>query len=258
MPGWNVQVLARAGGAHVRIMAVWKDGYEGLKTLKTRITAGLRVHPECGATSPTIIARFYWWTLTLKCKEDGRTPPEVNQKVRMFMKALRGVYIAMVLFLVGCGGGAQQKGVSQSGATSLEGSWTITAVSTPPFPLPQSTANLNMNLVSSPCNVNQSGITFYVNGNACAVANNPGGQGSITCSDCSYHPQGVLVGASADPAPTGSGINILFVETDLSGDVIAYTGSATIINGSISGTMNCDPLTPICTGINVGISGQHN
>jgi hypothetical protein len=170
----------------------------------------------------------------------------------MFMKALKAVCIALVVFLVGCGGG-NNSAVTPSGATSLEGSWTITATNG------ANAVTLNVTLVSSSCSVTQSGITFTVTGPACAVADNPGGQGSISgTGNFIYPPQGVLLGASADPVPSGSQFNLLFVEADNLGDIAVFSGSGTINSGSITGTFTCDLQTPVCTGDSGTFNGKHN
>jgi hypothetical protein len=158
--------------------------------------------------------------------------------------------LSFALFLPSCGGGSSS--TSNSTTTNLIGSWTITATETGS----SSTSVFTVTLVSSPCSVSTPIGTFTVQGPSCAIADDNSGQGSITGTGTFFYPpQGVLIGATASPAPNGTSIDLLFVEADQVGDAAVFGGVGTISNGTLSGNWACSAGSPICSGLTGAFSG---
>jgi hypothetical protein len=163
--------------------------------------------------------------------------------------------VVCLLVLSGCSELSQLDGKSKKGQTNLAGSWSITATNG----VNQNSSAFNVNLVSSPCTVDQSGMTFTVSESTCVIADNPAGQGSVTASgDFMYPPQGVLLGASGNPAPSNAAVTLLFVEADGQGNIAVFGASGTISGGSVRGSWKCDPKTPVCSSLSGTFDGSQN
>jgi hypothetical protein len=155
------------------------------------------------------------------------------------------LYLCPLLLLIGCGGGNNNQSGSTPQTTQLVGNWTVVASS------PEGNATLTANLVPSACTVMQSNITFEIGGdgiNACVLADNLSGQGSVIgTGSFLYPPQGMLFGASANPAPLSGQMQFLFAEADAFGNIAAFQGIATnTTSNTITGTYTCDAQTPVC------------
>jgi hypothetical protein len=170
------------------------------------------------------------------------------------MKKVLFVVVCLML-LTGCSELSQLEGKSKKGQTSLAGSWTITATNG----VNANSSVFNVNLVSSPCTVKQSGMTFTIEEATCVIADNPVGQGSITgTGNFMYPPQGVLLGAQSNPAPQSTAVSLIFVEADGSGNIAVFDGNGQIASGSVSGSWTCDPQTPVCSALSGTFNGTQN
>lgn len=171
------------------------------------------------------------------------------------LKSHKSVFLVLALVLfTSCGSSSKNNSPT---SMSVQGNWTITAND----PISGTSSVFQVTLVSSPCTVSSSVGSFAVQGPSCFVADNQTSQGSLSGSGSFlYPPQGVLVGVPSDPIPanTSVGVNVLFVEADLLGDLAVFSGTGTESNASLTGTWNCDTsLTFVCTGIGGSFSGNH-
>ena len=139
--------------------------------------------------------------------------------------------------------------------TSMQGTWNVTGNLGSLGPGPFS---YQVTLVSSPCSVISPVGTFSVEGPVCFIANNNSGQGSISgkglLASAKNTGEGVLIGVPANPVPTNSTINLLFVLGEANGSFVEFTGSATVANGTMTGTGSCSTSTPMCQGISATFS----
>jgi len=153
---------------------------------------------------------------------------------------------SLILILVVFASGCSSDSTGGGPGTSLQGTWTTTGTLSS-----QSAAHTyQVALISSPCSVTTPVGTFSVQGPACFIANNNTGQGSISGAGIggSSKGQGVLIGVSANPVPSGGAFNLVFVAGDGNGNFAEFTGSGTISNGMVTGTGSCSPSTPVCVG----------
>jgi hypothetical protein len=174
------------------------------------------------------------------------------------MKQARlAVLVVLSLGFGGCGGGSD---TGSSGSTSLAGNWTITANQANST----SSSVFQVALVSSACSVSTPIGTFTVQGPSCFIADDNSGQGSITgTGSFIYPPQGVLLGATVSPVPSGqtASINLLFVEADQFGDAAVFSGTGTVTSASgsgtaaLSGNWECASNSPACVGLSGTFSG---
>jgi hypothetical protein len=155
------------------------------------------------------------------------------------------VFILMV-FAVGCNS-ATNTGGGGSTDTSMNGTWTVTGnLSAQSRPI-----TYQVTLVSSPCSVTTPVGTFSVQERLCFIANNNSGQGSISGGSTSSKSagQGVLIGVAANPVPADATFNMVFVAGDGNGNLVEFTGSGTVNNGTLKGTGSCSTTTPMCHGL---------
>jgi hypothetical protein len=158
---------------------------------------------------------------------------------------------------IGCGGG-QPTTSTPATSTAIGGSWTVTAAQNGQ----SGNSVFQVSLVDpSVCSVNdKQGDSFTVQGPKCSLADNFTGVGSVTLAggQAMFPPQGVLLGATADPAPNGTQIDLLFAEEDQNGNGAVFNGNGTITSGTMSGTWVCNPNSPNCAGASGTFSGKKN
>ncbi len=161
--------------------------------------------------------------------------------------------LILIVFAAGC---SSSKNSGASG-TSMQGMWTVTGnVSSQQG---GGSATYQVALVSSPCSVTSPVGTFTVDGPVCFIANNNSGQGSISgkglLSSAKNTGEGILIGVASNPVPANATINLLFVLGDANGNVVEFTGSGTVTNGTMTGTGSCTTNTPMCQGMSATFSG---
>ena len=166
----------------------------------------------------------------------------------------RILILILIVFAAGCNSTKNSGGGS---GTSMQGTWTVTGnLGSQGGP-----GTYEVALVSSPCSVTTPVGTFSVQGLVCFIANNNAGQGDITGtglpSSSKNTGQGVLIGVSSNPAPAGATFGLVFVAGDKNGNVVEFTGSGTVANGTMTGTGSCSPSTPMCQGLSGTFSGNH-
>jgi hypothetical protein len=164
--------------------------------------------------------------------------------------SVTGLLLASIL-LISCGSSSSKSGQANSPSTNLQGSWAITASEAG-----ASSSVFNVTLVSSPCSVSTPIGTFTVQGPSCFIADDNTGQGAVSgTGSFFYPPQGVLIGVSANPAPSNASIDLLFAEANQLGEAAVFGGDGTVSNGVLSGTWSCNPNSPICAGLSGSFSG---
>jgi hypothetical protein len=138
----------------------------------------------------------------------------------------------------------------------MQGMWTVTGN----LSSQGGSGTYQVALVSSPCSVTSPVGTFSVQGPVCFIANNNTGQGSISGTGLLISSkntgEGVLIGVPANPVPASATFNVLFVLGDQNGNVVEFTGSGTVGNGTMTGTGSCSPSTPMCQGVSGTFSGN--
>jgi hypothetical protein len=158
----------------------------------------------------------------------------------------------LIVFAAGCN---SAKNGSVSG-TSMQGMWTVTGN----LGSQGGSGTYQVALVSSPCSVTSPVGTFSVQGPVCFIANNNTGQGSISGTGLLISSkntgEGVLIGVPSNPVPASATFNLLFVLGDQNGNVVEFTGSGTVGNGTMTGTGSCSPSTPMCQGVSGTFSGN--
>jgi len=163
--------------------------------------------------------------------------------------------LALLVFAAGCNSSNYAGGAGTS--TSMQGTWAVTGTGT--FGSQSGSGTYQVQLVSSPCSVATPAGTFSVQGPVCFIANNNSAQGSISGSglpsSSKNNGQGVLVGVASNPVPANAPINLLFV-AESGGTVLQFTGSATMANGTITGTGSCSTSTPLCQGATATFSAN--
>ena len=165
----------------------------------------------------------------------------------------RLVILIFVVFAAGCGSSKNSGGLG----TSMQGMWTVTGnVSSQQG---GGSGTYQVALVSSPCSVTSPVGTFTVDGPVCFIANNNSGQGSISgkglLSSAKNTGEGILIGVPSNPVPANATINLLFVLGDANGNVVEFTGSGTVTNGTMTGTGSCSTNTSVCQGMSATFSG---
>jgi len=165
------------------------------------------------------------------------------------MKRILILTLTLMLFAAGCNS-------TKSGPpTSMLGTWAVTGDLGSQGPGPYA---YQVTFVSSPCSVTSPVGTFSVEGPVCFVANNNSGQGSITgkglLSNANNNGVGVLIGVPANPVPANSNFNILGVVGNNAG-VVEFTGTGTVVNGTMKGTGSCSSSTPMCQGVSASFTG---
>lgn len=162
---------------------------------------------------------------------------------------MKSVLIAILIaFTASC---SSSNNTSGGTGTPLPGTWSITGN----ISSQSGSHTYQVVLVSSPCSVTSPVGTFSVQGPVCFIANSNSGLGSITGAGVSATGQGVLVGVSANPVPTGGSFNLVFVAGNASGNFVEFTGSGTVTSGALTGTGSCSSSTPMCQGISAAFSG---
>jgi hypothetical protein len=162
-----------------------------------------------------------------------------------------------ILILIVCAAGCSSSKNSGGSGTSMQGMWTVTGS----LSSQQSgkSATYQVALVSSPCSVTSPVGTFTVDGPVCFVANNNSGQGSISgkglLSYAKNTGEGVLIGVPSNPVPANATINLLFVLGDANGNVVEFTGSGTVTDGTMTGTGSCSTSSTMCQGMSATFSG---
>ena len=157
--------------------------------------------------------------------------------------------ILMLMLLVFVAGCSSSKSSGGGPGTSMQGTWTVTGnLGSQGGP-----GTYQVALVSSPCSVITPVGTFSVQGPVCFIANNNTGQGSISGtglpSSSKNTGQGVLIGVPSNPVPADATFNLLFVAGDAKGEVVEFTGTGTVTNGTMTGTGSCSSSTPLCQGM---------
>ena len=168
------------------------------------------------------------------------------------MKRILMLMLLLLVFVAGC---SSSKSSGGGPGTSMQGTWTVTGnLGSQGGP-----GTYQVALVSSPCSVITPVGTFSVQGPVCFIANNNTGQGSISGtglpSSSKNTGQGVLIGVPSNPVPADATFNLLFV-SDKNGNVVEFTGSGTVANGTMTGTGSCSPSTPMCQGVSATFSGK--
>jgi hypothetical protein len=157
-----------------------------------------------------------------------------------------------IFFAIGC---SSAKNTGGGPGTSMAGTWTVTGN----LGSQSGSRSYQMALVSSPCSVTTPVGTFSVQGPVCFTANNNTGQGSISGSgiptSTTSTGQGVLLGVPSNPVPTNGTVNLVFVAGDANGNLVEFTGSGTVSNGTMTGTGSCSASTPLCQGMSGTFSG---
>src|SRR5438445_7808549 len=161
--------------------------------------------------------------------------------------------LILIVFAAGCNSAKNAGGGS---GTSMQGTWTVTGN----LGSQGGSGTYQLELVSSPCSVTTPVGTFSVQGPVCFIANNNTGQGSISGtglpSSSKNTGQGVLIGVASNPVPADATFSLLFVAGDKNGNVVEFTGSGTVANGTMTGTGSCSPSTPMCQGVTGTFSGK--
>lgn len=155
---------------------------------------------------------------------------------------MKRILIAMlIVFAAGCSS-------AKKSGTSMQATWTVTGNLSP-----SGSGTYQVELVSSPCSVTTPVGTFSVQGPACFIANNNTGQGSISGtglpSSSKNTGQGVLIGVPSNPVANNATFNLLFVAGDGKGNVVEFTGTGTVTNGTMTGTGSCSASTALCQGV---------
>src|SRR5438132_11716555 len=168
------------------------------------------------------------------------------------MKRILMLMLLLLVFVAGC---SSSKSSGGGPGTSMQGTWTVTGnLGSQGGP-----GTYQVALVSSPCSVTTPVGVFSVQGPVCFIANNNTGQGSISGtglpSSSKNTGQGVLIGVPSNPVPADATFNLLFV-SDKNGNVVEFTGSGTVANGTMTGTGSCSPSTPMCQGVSATFSGK--
>jgi hypothetical protein len=160
--------------------------------------------------------------------------------------------VILTLLAAGC---SSTKSSGGGPGTSMQGTWTVTGN----LSSQGGSGTYQVTFVSSPCSVTSPVGTFSVEGPVCFIANNNSGQGSISgkglLTSAKNTGEGVLIGVSSNPVPANSTANLLFALGDSNGNVVEFTGSATVVNGMMTGTGSCSTNTPICQGGTATFSG---
>jgi hypothetical protein len=167
---------------------------------------------------------------------------EKNMKITLML--------VLIVFSVGCDS-FKNTGAGSDTGTSMLGKWAIRGdLGSQGGPI-----TYHLTLVSSPCTVTTPIGIFSVKGPVCFTANNNSGQGSIASLSRSTA-QGVLLGVTSDPVPADAAFEMLFVAGDWKGNVVEFSGTGKVINGSMNGIGSCTINTPICQGISGKFSGE--
>jgi hypothetical protein len=166
----------------------------------------------------------------------------------------RILILTLIVFAAGCNSSKKAGGESE---TSMQRTWTVTGSVSGSQ---SGSGTYQVALVASPCSVTTPVGTFSVQGPSCFIANNNSGQGSISGtglpSSSKNNGQGVLIGVAANPVPAGGAFTLVFVAGDSNGNVVEFTGSGTVGNGTLTGTGSCSPSTPMCQGVSGTFSGN--
>ena len=164
----------------------------------------------------------------------------------------RILILILILFAAGCSSTNSSGG---GPGTSMQGTWTVTGN----LGTQSGNETYQVTFVSSPCSVISPVGTFSVQGPVCFIANNNTGQGSISgqglLSNASNTGEGVLIGVASNPVPANSTVNLLFVLGEKNGTFLEFTGSGTVVNGTMTGSGACSPSTPMCQGMSATFSG---
>lgn len=167
------------------------------------------------------------------------------------MKRISILILILLVFAAACSSSKN----TVSGATSMQGTWTVTGN----LASQGGSGTYQVSLVSSPCSVTTPVGMFSVQGPVCFIASNNTGQGSISGtgipSTSKNTGQGVLIGVAVNPVLVHGTFNLLFVAGDASGNFVEFTGSGTVSNGTMTGTGSCSSSTPLCQGISGTFSG---
>ena len=154
--------------------------------------------------------------------------------------------LILIVFAAGCNSAKNAGGGS---GTSMQGTWTVTGN----LGSQGGSGTYQLELVSSPCSVTTPVGVFSVQGPVCFIANNNTGQGSISGtglpSSSKNTGQGVLIGVPSNPVSNNATFNLLFVAGDAKGEVVEFTGTGTVTNGTMTGTGSCSSSTPLCQGM---------
>ena len=168
--------------------------------------------------------------------------------------AIAMLFLATLITLIGCGNPSNTNKQNLKWY-SLKGTWTITTED-------NSYQNV-MKIVDVPssCTVATSLGSFTISkAGACFLADNQSEQGSVTALTGYFDlpPQGVLIGALADPIVKGeiTQIALYFVEADQYGSYAIYQGKGTVTDGNMSGTFSC--VTGSCNQENGSFTGMQN
>jgi hypothetical protein len=166
----------------------------------------------------------------------------------------RTLILTLIVLAAGCSNSAMN---SRGGSgTSMQGMWTVTGN----LGSQGGSGTYQVTFVSSPCSVTSPVGTFSVQGPVCFIANNNSGQGSISgkglLSSAKNTGEGVLIGVPSNPVPANAKFNLLFVLADQNGNVVEFTGSGTVTNGTMTGTGSCSTSTPVCQGVSATFSGS--
>src|SRR5437870_13565387 len=152
----------------------------------------------------------------------------------------------ILIFLVLVAGCKSAKNAESRSGTSMQGTWTVTGN----LGSQGGSGTYQLELVSSPCSVTTPVGVFSVQGPVCFIANNNTGQGSISGtglpSSSKNTGQGVLIGVPSNPVSNNATFNLLFVAGDAKGEVVEFTGTGTVTNGTMTGTGSCSSSTPLC------------
>lgn len=167
------------------------------------------------------------------------------------MKRMLILTLTLIVFAAGCNSTKNAGGPP----TAIPGTWAVTGNLGSQGPGPYA---YQVTFVSSPCSVTSPVGTFSVQGPVCFIANNNSGQGSISgkglLANANNTGEGVLIGVSANPVPANGTFNILGVQANNAG-FVEFTGTGTIVNGSMTGTASCSTNTPLCQGMSAAFSG---
>src|ERR1017187_3749593 len=160
--------------------------------------------------------------------------------------------LILIVFAAGCNS-ANNTGSGQE--TSMQGTWAVTG----DIGSQSGSETYQVAFVPSPCSVMSPVGTFSVQGPVCFIANNNTGQGSISgkglLGNSKNTGEGVLIGVAANPVPASSTLNLLFVLGEQNGTFVEFTGSGTVVNGTMTGSGACSPSTPMCQGMSATFSG---
>jgi hypothetical protein len=208
-------------------------------------TEGLAVQPVLGV--PENRAQCCPISGHSKWSSDG----SAAAKNRRWTNCVLILILILIFFATGCS--SAKSGVGTG--TSMEGTWTVTGN----LGTQSGNETYQVTFVSSPCSVISPVGTFSVQGPVCFIANNNTGQGSISgkglLSNASNTGEGVLIGVAANPVPASSTLNLLFVLGEQNGTFVEFTGSGTVVNGTMTGSGACSPSTPMCQGMSATFSG---